>query len=68
VTAAADAHATIEEPLEVVFSVGSCRGGGVGGGLVPIVESRCVSKPSEDLEDLVRAVVNCRVCELAIAL
>jgi hypothetical protein len=38
-------------------------GGGVGGGRVPIVGSRCVATPSEDIEDLARAIVDCEVCE-----
>jgi hypothetical protein len=36
-----------------------------------VVESRCQTTTGEDkadCEDLLRAVVNCRVCELAIAL
>jgi hypothetical protein len=46
----------------------SLPGGGVGGGRVPIVGSRCVATPSEDVEILVRAIVNCKVCELPTAL
>jgi hypothetical protein len=33
-----------------------------------IVEIRCQSMPSEDVEDLVHTVVNCKVGELARAL
>jgi hypothetical protein len=38
-------------------------GRGVGGGVAPIVESRCVAAYNEDVEDLLRAIVNCKVCE-----
>jgi hypothetical protein len=40
----------------------------VEGGGVSFVESRCVTTPSENVEDLVRALASCRVHEFAIAL
>jgi hypothetical protein len=40
---------------------------GLGGRGVPIVGSHYIT-PSVDVEDLVHVVVNCRVCELVIAL
>jgi hypothetical protein len=46
----------------------SSSGGGVGSGGVPIVGSRCIETPSENVEDLVSATVNSNVSRLARAL
>jgi hypothetical protein len=57
---------TVESESEVVVRVSSGRGVGDGG--VPIVGSRCVAAHSEDIADLICAIVRSKLCELAIAL
>jgi hypothetical protein len=46
---------------EVVFRQ-TPPSGGVGGGGVPIVGSRYIAAPSEDIEDVVRAILNYTGC------